>query len=226
MIQWSLESVTRMGNFSLDTVLMLWGTALLLGLGIALLYRRTGGAGGGFPVILALIPMLVSAVIMIINGNLGTSVAVLGAFGLIRFRSAPGTARDIGFLFYALCVGLAAGLGFLTLAALLFAVVAAALLLLDRAGLGRAAVRVRHLRITVPEDLNFTGAFDDLLRRFASKSELEKVRTSDLGATFQLEYRLELRRHTDEKEFLDALRCRNGNLTIVLGPAATEKNTF
>lgn len=226
MIQWDLQSLTRMGSFALDIVLTLWGTALLLGLGIALLYRRTGGTGGGFPVILALIPMLVSAVIMIINGNLGTSVAVLGAFGLIRFRSAPGTARDIGFLFYALCVGLAVGLGFLTMAALLFAVVGLALLLLDRAGLGKAAGRVCHLRITVPEDLNFTGAFDDLLQRFAVRSELKKIRTSDLGATFELEYQVELRKRTDEKEFLDALRCRNGNLTIVLGPAETVKNSF
>lgn len=131
-----LTSIFNMGEFSLAATAAAMLSALALGIVIAGIYRIKGPCGGGFPVILAILPLLVQCLIMIVNGNLGTSVAVMGAFGLARFRSAPGTAREIGFVFFAMAVGLAAGLGFLTLAVLITAVTGAAVLLLDKTPLG------------------------------------------------------------------------------------------
>ena len=136
---------------------------------------------GSFVVVLAVIPLLVASVILIVNGNLGTSVAVLGAFGLVRFRSAPGTAREIGFLFYAMAVGLAVGMGFLSLGAIITLVVGGAIFILERARFGKRDSTERMLRITIPEDLNYTGIFDDLFQTYTKYSTLERVKTTNMG---------------------------------------------
>lgn len=219
-----LTSLFHIGSFPLSAVLTAMAAALLLGILIALLYRRSSEALGEFSVILAVLPLLVTCMIMIVNGNLGTSVAVLGAFGLVRFRSAPGTAREIGFIFYAMSVGLAAGLGFLSLAALIAAVVGIVLLILDAVHFGRAVSRERELKITIPEDLDYGGIFDDLFQIYARSAWLDRVKTTNMGTMYELAYRVELRRPDDEKAFLDALRCRNGNLSIILGPVQRERN--
>ena len=220
-----LRSIFHAGTFELQSVLMAFGAALILGLIIAVLYRSCG-AGHGFPAVLALMPLLVTAVIMIVNGNLGASVAVLGAFGLVRFRSAPGTAMEIGFLFFAMAVGLAVGMGFLTLALLLTAVVGAAFFLLEKSGFGNAESKDRQLKITIPEDLDYDGIFDDLFRKYTVHASLDRVRTTDMGTMYELTYLVEMRNMSQQKAFIDELRCRNGNLTIAMGLVKREKNTL
>lgn len=199
-------------------------TALVLGILIAVLYKLYAPVGGNFAVTLAVLPLLVASVILIVNGNLGTSVAVLGAFGLVRFRSAAGTAQEIGYLFFAMAVGLAAGMGFLTLAVLITVLAGGAILGLERTGFAFTNSRERMLRITIPEDLNYGGLFDDLLMAYTSRSALERVRTVSMGTLYELTYRVVLRRADREKELIDALRTRNGNLTVTLGIVPREKN--
>lgn len=219
-----LSSIFHAGTFSIAGVAAAMSTALILGIAIALLYKISSTHIGNFVVILAVLPLLVQSVIMTVNGNLGASVAVLGAFGLVRFRSAPGTAREIGFIFFAMAVGLATGMGFLSLAALITAVTGLAILILEKAHLGSTATKERQLRITIPEDLNYTGIFDDLFLSYTKYSRLERVKTTNMGTMYELSYHLEMKSTEKEKEFIDELRCRNGNLSIILGLVQREKN--
>lgn len=177
-----------------------------------------------FAVILAMMPVLVTAIIMIVNGNLGTSVAVLGAFGLVRFRSAPGNAREIGFIFFAMAVGLACGMGFLSLAVLMTILVGMMFFVLEKLHFGKKETSQRELRITIPEDMSYTGIFDDLFQKYTKYARMERVKTTNMGTMYELCYRIELRDVEKEKEFIDGLRCRNGNLTIILGLVQREKN--
>ena len=160
---------------------------------------------------------LVESIIMIVNGNIGTSVAVLGAFGLIRFRSAPGSAKEICFIFFAMAVGLATGMGFFTLAVLLTMVCGLFILILEKINFGSSLSSERELRITIPEDLNYDDIFDDIFSEYTKSIKLEKVKTCNMGTMYELSYRIKMKDMKQQKEFMDKLRCRNGNLTIVLG---------
>ena len=219
-----LNSIFHAGTFSIEAVLTAMAAALILGLVIAIIYKQSGIHIGSFAVVLAVLPLLVSAVILIVNGNLGTSVAVLGAFGLIRFRSAPGTAREIGFIFFAMAVGLASSMGFITLAVLITMTAGIFILILEKLQFGKPVSRERELRITIPEDLNYMGVFDDLFQTYTKFSHLERVKTTNMGTMYELSYRVELRNMAKEKEFIDELRCRNGNLSIIYGLVPREKN--
>lgn len=218
-----LSSIFHAGTFSIQSVTMALATAFILGLLVALLYRRNS-VSADFPVILAILPLLVASVIMIVNGNLGTSVAVLGAFGLVRFRSAAGSAREIGFIFFAMAVGLASGMGFLSLALLLTVITCFAIFVLEQTNFGHVEHKDRVLRITIPEDLDYDGIFDDLFFEYTKKAYLEKVKTTNMGTMYELSYRIEMRDMKQQKAFIDALRCRNGNLRIMMGLVQREKN--
>lgn len=219
-----LNSIFHAGSFSIGSVAAAMGAACFLGIVISLLYRFSAVHIGNFAVILAVMPLLVTSVIMIVNGSLGTSVAVLGAFGLVRFRSAPGSAREIGFIFFAMAVGLATGMGYLSLAVLITLVVGTDFFVLEKVHFGGTISRGRELRITIPENLNYTGIFDDLFQKYTKHASLERVKTTNMGTMYELSYQVELRDMEKEKEFIDELRCRNGNLSIVLGLVQREKN--
>ena len=152
---------------------------------------------------------------MFVNGNIGAGVAVAGAFSLVRFRSAQGNAREIASIFLAMAIGLAAGMGYVVLAAILFVTVAAVILILTALNFGVGNSFVRILRITIPENLDYDGLFDDLFRTYLKDFSLEKVKTTNMGTLYELQYRVTLRDERVPKEFIDALRCRNGNLNIV-----------
>lgn len=219
-----LSSLFHAGTFPIAGVAAAMGTALVLGIVIALLYRVSSTHVGPFVVILAVLPLLVQSVIMTVNGNLGASVAVLGAFGLVRFRSAPGNARDIGFIFFAMAIGLATGMGFLSLALLITAVTGLVIFILEKTHFGSCESKERQLRITIPEDLNYTGLFDDLFLMYTKRTHLERVKTTNMGTMYELSYQVELKIPDTEKAFIDELRCRNGNLSISLGLVQRDKN--
>lgn len=219
-----LRSIFHAGTFSMEAVIAAMVSALILGIVISLIYKLSGIHIGSFAVVLAVMPLLVTSVIMIVNGNLGTSVAVLGAFGLVRFRSAPGTAREIGFIFFSMAVGLAVGMGFLSLAVLITLIVGGSIVVLEKSHFDHTDSKERELRITIPEDLNYTGIFDDLFRVYTKYANLERVRTTNMGTMYELSYRVELKDSRKEKEFIDGLRCRNGNLSIILGLVQHQKN--
>ena len=188
--------------------------SVALGLGIALVYRKISGEGGTMISALIVLPFLVQLVILLVNGNLGAGVAVAGAFRLVRFRSAPGSARDIMAIFLAMTVGLCCGMGYCTLA-VLAAVVTCILLLLQ--GRQEADADARDIRVTIPENLDYNDLFSDLFAEYTTASKLLRVKTVNMGSLYSLHYRVTLKDAGKEKELLDAMRCRNGNLEIACG---------
>ncbi len=199
------------------------GCSLIIGLILALAYMYRSNYTKSFVVTLALLPAVVCVVIMMVNGNVGTGVAVAGAFSLVRFRSVPGTAREIGILFLAMGAGLIAGMGYLGFAFLFAVVLSAVSMLYSRLdfGIRKKKELYKTMHITVPEDLDYTGVFDPLLSEYASSWEIVNVKTTDMGSLFKLTYNLTLRSAGQEKEFIDKLRCRNGNLEISISKQET-----
>lgn len=213
-----LESILSSSEpLTLTNVLLCAGTALVLGFIIACVYMASKNYSKNFVITLTLLPLLVGIVIMMVNGELGTSVAIVGAFSLVRFRSIPGTAREIAFIFFAMGIGLATGMGFLLFAALMTVIISVAYLLLDKLNFGVSKRICKQLRITIAEDLNYTEVFDDIFEKYTSYNELEKIRTTNMGSMFDLYYIIELKDASAEKEMIDEIRCRNGNLTIICG---------
>ena len=211
------------GLFDTDmtTVIAPWqfllcvGAALVLGLVIACSYMYRTRYTRSFVVTLAMLPAVVCVVIMMVNGNVGAGVAVAGAFSLVRFRSVPGTAREITMLFLAMGAGLICGMGYLAFA-LLFTIILGvlALILCQTDLLGKGAGLYKTITITIPEDLSFTGVFDDVLQSYCTRYELMRVKTTNMGSLFRLTYHVTMMSAADEKALMDELRVRNGNLEI------------
>jgi len=201
-------------ELTLTSFLICTGVSLLLGVGTALVAGYRSRSTQSLAVTLAILPAVVQAVIMLVNDSIGAGIAVAGAFSLVRFRSAPGTAREIAAIFLAMAIGLATGMGYVGLAALLFLILAGAMLALTVLRFGQKEDAGRILKITIPEDLDYDGLFDDLFERYTTAHTLEKVKTTNMGTLYELRYRITLRQEPVPKVFLDELRCRNGNLNI------------
>ena len=193
--------------------------SLVLGVAIAFIYMFKHSYSKSFVVTLALLPIIVQMVISLVNGNIGAGIAVMGVFNLVRFRSIPGSAKDIGSVFLAMAVGLATGMGYLALACVFTVIVAIANIVFVLSPLGsQMGERVeRSLTVTIPEDIDYTNLFDDLFERFTSKHELVNTRTTNMGSLYKLEYLVTLKDARAEKTLLDAIRTRNGNLTVQCG---------
>lgn len=197
-------------------------TSLVLGLVIALTYVfTTKRHSSGFVVTLALIPAVVQIIILLVNGNLGAGVAVAGTFSLVRFRSIPGTAKEIGAIFIALATGLATGMGYIGFAVIFTLIMIAMLLLYTKLGLGNSRTDSRRsLTVVIPESLNYTEALTPVFEQYTNEYDLVTVKTTNMGSLFKLTYDIKLKDEKDEKAFIDELRCRNGNLEIICGQAA------
>jgi hypothetical protein len=167
-------------------------------------------------VTLVLLPATVQIIIMIVNGNIGAGVAVAGTFSLVRFRSVPGNAKDIGSLFFAMALGLITGMGYLFYAFVFLLLIGGVSLLLAYLRFGQGETNARVLRITIPENLDYDGLFDDVFKKFGVRAELEKARTTNMGSLYELTYMVRLKSETIPKKFMDELRCRNGNLNILM----------
>ena len=194
------------------------GCALLLGLIMALTYMYRTRYTKSFVVTLTLLPAVVCIVIMMVNGNVGAGVAVAGAFSLVRFRSVPGTAKEICTLFLAMGAGLIAGLGYLGFAILFTVIMCGVFLLYNRLDLGtkKNAATYKTMSITIPEDLDYSGAFDDIFEEYTKKVELIQVKTTNMGSMFRLTYHVTLKDSAQEKQMIDKIRERNGNLEIMV----------
>ena len=202
----------------LDDFLVCIGVALLLGVVLAFAYAFKARYTRSFLVTMAILPAIVCVVIMMVNGNIGAGVAVAGAFSLVRFRSAPGSAREIAAIFLAMGTGLICGMGYVGFAALFTLIMSAVLILynfIDKKAVGRLSCR-RSVRITIPEDLDYTEIFNDLFAEYTSECELVKVKSTNMGSMFRLTYELALKDSKQEKEFIDKIRERNGNLEIMV----------
>lgn len=191
--------------------------ALALGFVLALVYCYRSRHTKSFVLTLAILPAIVCVVIAMVNGNVGAGVAVAGAFSLVRFRSAPGSARDIAFIFLAMCVGLVLGMGYVACAAVVTVVLGVVLVLYQSVTVGPLGDSTdRDLRITVPEDLDFSDLFDDVLDRYTSYHELVTVKTTNMGSLYRLVYHIGMRDLAQQRALIDELRCRNGNLEIAI----------
>lgn len=217
----STTQTITVGNFLLCIFV-----SLLIGLFLSLVYTYKSRYTKSFVLTLALMPAIVCVVIMMVNGNVGAGVAVAGAFSLVRFRSAPGTAKEIGTIFLAMGAGLIAGMGYLGYAVLFALVLGLCMLLYNCFSLGTTNKPCpdKTLRITIPEDLNYSEVFTDLMEQYTTHYELVQVKTTNLGSLFKLNYNVTLKDISKEKEFIDALRCRNGNLEICM--SRQELNTL
>lgn len=196
----------------------LWcvGVSLVIGLMLAFCAMFRSRYTKSFVVTLAVLPAVVCVVIMMVNGNVGAGVAVAGAFSLVRFRSVPGTAKEIGMLFLAMGAGLVAGMGYLGYAVLFTVILGGANMLYSGLNLGgrKGADREKVLNITIPEDLDYTQVFADILESYAKSCELVRVKTTNMGSLYRLTYHITLKDAGKEKEMIDAIRCRNGNLEV------------
>lgn len=199
------------------------GVSLVLGLVMALCYMYRMRYTKSFVITLALLPAVVCIVIMMVNGNVGAGVAVAGAFSLVRFRSVPGTAKEIGTLFLAMGAGLIAGMGYLGYAALFTIIMCGVFILYNRLDFGskKNAATYKTFQITIPEDLDYSEVFDDIFKAYTTSYDLVRVKTTNMGSLFRLTYNVSLRDVTREKEMIDKLRCRNGNLEITVSKQET-----
>lgn len=205
-------------TISVSDFLLCIFVSLLIGLFLALTYIYKSRYTKSFVLTLAILPAVVCIVIMMVNGNIGAGVAVAGAFSLVRFRSAPGSARDIATIFLAMGAGLIAGMGYLGFAVLFSLILGLSMMFYAKIDLGNTKrfAADKTLRITIPEDLNYSEVFRDLLEQYTTDYELVKVKTTNMGSLFKLTYNITLRDTSLEKEFIDQLRCRNGNLEICM----------
>ena len=203
-------------NLSITSFLLCTVASLILGVIAALIHMYKNSYSKNFILTLVILPAIVQTVIMLVNGNIGTGIAVMGAFGLVRFRSTPGNSREITSIFLAMAIGLATGTGYIGAAALLLICVGLIIFLLITLPFGETKDSTRELKISVPENLDYEGLFEDLLLQYADNHKLLKVKTSNMGSLFELHYRLSLKKNVSTKKLMDDIRCRNGNLPVAL----------
>lgn len=198
-------------------------SSLLVGGLIAAAYTFRSRYSKSFIATLALLPAIVCVVIMMVNGNIGAGVAVAGAFGLVRFRSAPGTAKEIGVLFLATGAGIIMGMGYIAYAFLFAIILSGANMLYSTVGTGNGKQNTLYktMRITIPEDLDYNGIFDDIFEKYTDRFELAAVKTTNMGSLFRLTYDLTMKKDANEKEMIDTIRQRNGNLEITVSKQET-----
>ena len=195
------------------------GVSILIGIFLAFMYAFRTKYTKSFVITLAMLPAVVCTVIMMVNGNIGAGVAVAGTFSLVRFRSVPGSARDIGSIFMAMAAGLIAGMGYLGFAILFTLIMGIALMVFTNVpfemGKKRNAID-KTLKITIPEDLDYYSVFDDTFEQYTTEHSLVSSKTTNMGSMFKLIYNISLKDPSKEKEFVDALRCQNRNLEIAI----------
>ncbi len=200
--------------------------ALLSGAIVSMVYMYKNNYSKSFVVTILILPAIVSAVIMMVNGNIGAGVAVAGAFSLVRFRSAPGTAKEISVIFLAMTSGLIIGMGYIAFGLLLSVIISLVLFICNSSRFGefKPDIRNKILKITIPEDLDYTNVFDDIFEKYTNEVQLVNVKTTNMGSLYKLNYELKLKDISQEKQFIDELRCRNGNLEVQCSRAEMKNN--
>lgn len=220
----SILTSTTSGDIAFQSILLCTLASLVLGFGVAFVYMYKNKYSKNFVVTLALLPALIQLVIMMVNGNLGAGVAVMGAFSLVRFRSVPGTSKEICSIFFAMALGLTTGMGYIGYAAIFFLIIGAVILILAATNFGGKTSSEKELKIAIAESLDYNGIFDDLFDKYTNSVELVRVKTTNMGSLYELQYHISIKDQALEKEFIDEIRCRNGNLNITCGKVPTNKD--
>ncbi|MCQ2514041.1 MAG: DUF4956 domain-containing protein [Ruminococcus sp.] len=210
-------------TFTIQTYIICTIISLVLGCLIAFVTSYKSRKSKSLTLALVLLPAIVQTVIMLVNGNVGTGIAVMGAFSLIRFRSVPGTAKDIVCIFLAMATGLTTAMGYVFLAVVFVVIISLAILAVNFIKFPASDDLNRELKITIPEDLNYAHCFDDIFEKYTKSAKLVLVKTTNMGSLYKLTYNIELVNEDIVQNFIDDLRCRNGNLEIsVMIPATTQ----
>lgn len=212
-----LTDSTQLATLDIVDFLICTAASLILGFVAACIHMYKNDYNKSFVVTLAILPAVVQLVIMLVNGNLGAGLAVMGAFALVRFRSIPGSAKDIAAVFFSMAIGLATGMGFLAIAAVFTVIIGVVTIFYASVSFGEPKAATQQLRITVPEDLDYEGAFDSAFDEYAVSYDLLKQQTTNMGSLYRLCYNVQLKKGANPKQFMDELRTRNGNLEIALG---------
>ena len=223
MFQTIFSAATTDTAISLGSTLLTIAISFILGVAISLTYMKTGSKNTysqSFSITLVLVPTLIAIIILMIGSNVARAFSLAGAFSIIRFRSSPGDPKDISYVLFALAAGLSCGVGFYQYAMLFTGVLCLLMFSLSAFNFGAKNSCRKLLKITIPEDMNYEGAFDDILKNFTTDYTLAKVKTTGLGSLYELVYNITMNKEMSQKEFLDALRCRNGNLNITLSMCA------
>ena len=207
-------SIITNGALTGGTLIIATLCSLVIGCFIAFMYTIKNNYSKSFIITLALLPAIVQMIIMLVNGNIGAGVAVAGTFSLVRFRSAPGSGKEITSIFLAMAAGLATGMGYIGVAAIFTVIITVANLILSSISFNGPGQEEKTLKITIPESLDFEGVFDDIFSRYTDKAELEEVKTSGMGSLYKLTYKIVLRQKASTKGMIDEIRQRNGNLEI------------
>ena len=215
MFESILETTTTSG-LTYDKALICILTSCILGAIIAFVHMKTSKYTKNFVITLAILPVLVQLVIMMVNGNLGTSIAIMGAFSLVRFRSIAGNSKEITSVFFAMVIGLAVGMGHIAFATLVTVIVGLLIFVYSKIDFGTNKENERKLKVIIPENLNFIDAFNDIFEKYTVQNILQKVKTTNMGSMYELNYHIVVKDDIDEKKFIDEIRCRNGNLNIML----------
>lgn len=204
---------------TLSGLLIALGVALVLGLTVSLVYMKTHKThtpAQSFVLTLVTLPMVITVIILLVGNNVARAFSLAGAFSIIRFRSAPGDPKDITYVLMCIAVGLAVGMGFIAYAVVVAAVLCLVMVLLEAIKFGRPKGANKLLKITIPENLDYENTFDAIMQKYTLSSTLYKVKTTDLGSLYELSYSVTTKNDISEKDFIDELRCRNGNLNITL----------
>lgn len=212
-------ATTTDAAISIGSLTLSLATAFLLGLVMSLVYMKTHKnrtPSQSFAITVVMLPAVIAIIILLVGSNVARAFSLAGTFSIIRFRSAPGDPKDIAYVLFSMAVGLACGMGYLMYAVVITLILGLALVLLELTKFGYAKSSRKLLKITIPENLDYQGAFDDVLRRYTTSAHLDKVRTADLGSLYELVYTVTMNDEVKEKEFIDELRCRNGNLSITM----------
>ena len=218
-------SIITANSLTLGVAMMCTAVSIVLGIIIAGAYMLCEkNYSKNYIITLALLPALVEVVIMLVNGNLGTGVAIMGAFSLVRFRSMPGNAKEIAGVFFSMVVGLATGMGYLTFAGLITVLLGVILVVLSRTGFGKKKAGDMDLRIIIPEHLDYVDVFDEVFSKYTKSSELVRVKTTNMGSMYELFYKVNLQDQKNQKAFIDDLRIRNGNLNISLAKSESRSD--
>ncbi|OFV71649.1 DUF4956 domain-containing protein [Acetobacterium wieringae] len=215
----TLFSSATSETLTLSTTVNIIFASLLMGLFISVIYIKTRGKEGyshGFTVTLIMLPAIIAIIILLVGNNIARAFSLAGAFSLIRFRSAPGDPIDISYVFFTLVVGLACGMGYIGYGMLFAVILCAVMVILSVTKYAKPRVNMMQLKITIPEDIDFQNCFEDILEQYTQSYKLQRVKTADFGSLFEIIYTIQPKDAMDQKAFIDQLRCRNGNLNIVL----------
>ncbi|WP_312701341.1 DUF4956 domain-containing protein [Sedimentibacter sp.] len=210
-------------SFTTSSLLTALSAAFVLGLSISLVYMKTHKTHTptqSFALTLVMLPMVITIIILLVGNNVARAFSLAGAFSIIRFRSAPGDPKDITYVLMCMAVGLAVGMGFITYAVITAVALCMAVIMLETVKFGRPRGTAKLLKITIPEALDYQDAFDDIMNKYTLSSTLYKVKTTDLGSLYELSYSVVTKNENSDKDFIDELRCRNGNMNITLVLAA------